>query len=338
MSITADIPPYELTELVPDFLKVYCEASECQIVCSQALGSEIYVGCSNGQLLRFGLQAGSPNQVETHSILGTQALPTPKPIEEIILVPCVARILALSDGQLHFFTLPELNILAIPPIRNVQAVTVDQQALSRPFLHAPIHTVEAVDFCVIKKTGLGLFSLREKLVFHKDFPLPNCRPGARRTGPLLCVADKDNFNLLDLKRGSLLPVMPLSHAGGIPAKPLITVIGSDEFLILSNLDDRGLAVFISGSGDPVRGTFEYSKYPVAVSYDDPYLVALMPDQSLEIRDIETQSVKQVVPAPQSSSERPNGPRRGLAWNPQSHLVPSTQLNDVLQLVPVPLIR
>ncbi|KAF9648447.1 hypothetical protein BDM02DRAFT_3180162 [Thelephora ganbajun] len=348
MSIAADIPPYEFTELVPDFLKVYCnpilsssvaficltrrgctgEASECQIVCSQALGPEIYVGCSNGQLLRFGLQAGSPDQIETHSILGTQALPTPKPIEEIILVPCVARILVLSDGQLHFFTLPELDILPIPPIRNVQAVTVDQQALTRSFLHAPLHTVEAVDFCVTKKTGLGLFSLREKLVLHKDFPLSNCRPGARRTGPLLCIADKENFNLLDLRRGTLLPVMPLSHAGAAPTKPIITVIGGNEFLIVSTLEDRGLAVFISGSGDPVRGTFEYSQYPVAVSYDDPYLVALMPDQTLEIRDIETQSIKQIVPAPEQTSE----PRRDLAWNPQSHMVPSTQLMDALQLV------
>jgi hypothetical protein len=76
----------------------------------------------------------------------------------------------------------------------------------------------------------------------------------------------------------------------------------------------------------------------ASAYDDPYLVALMPDQSLEIRDIETQSVKQVVPAPEPSSEHPNGPRRGFSWNPQGHMVPSTQLKDVLQLVPVPLIR
>lgn len=76
----------------------------------------------------------------------------------------------------------------------------------------------------------------------------------------------------------------------------------------------------------------------ASAYDDPYLVALMPDQSLEIRDIETQSIKQVVPAPETSSERPNEPRRGLAWNPQSHMVPSIQLRDVLQLVPVPLVR
>jgi hypothetical protein len=64
----------------------------------------------------------------------------------------------------------------------------------------------------------------------------------------------------------------------------------------------------------------------------------MPDQSLEIRDIETQLVKQIVPAPQPSSELPNEPRRDLVWNPQGHMVPSTQLQDVLQLVPIPLIR
>ena len=77
---------------------------------------------------------------------------------------------------------------------------------------------------------------------------------------------------------------------------------------------------------------------VTQAYADPYVVALMPDQSLEIRDIETQSIKQVVPAPEPPSERPNELRRRLAWNPQSHVVPSTQLMDVLQLVPIPLTR
>lgn len=38
------------------------------------------------------------SQMETHSILGTQELPNPKPIEEIVLVPSVARVLVLS-GQ-----------------------------------------------------------------------------------------------------------------------------------------------------------------------------------------------------------------------------------------------
>ena len=83
-------------------------------------------------------------------------------------------------------------------------------------------------------------------------------------GSLLCVADRENFNLLDLRRGDLLPVMPLSHAGEVPAKPVITAIGSNEFLIVSTMEGRGLAVFITGRGDPVRGTFENSNYPVTV--------------------------------------------------------------------------
>ena len=83
-------------------------------------------------------------------------------------------------------------------------------------------------------------------------------------GPLLCIADRENFNILDLRKGTLLPVMPLSPAGKAPVKPIITAIGSNEFLIVSTMEDRGFAVFISGSGDPIRGTFEYSNYPVAV--------------------------------------------------------------------------
>jgi len=62
----------------------------------------------------------------------------------------------------------------------------------------------------------------------------------------------------------MLPIVPLSHTGAAPAKPIITPIGTNEFLIVSTTDDRGLAIFVSGSGDPVRGTFEYPSYPVAV--------------------------------------------------------------------------
>lgn len=83
-------------------------------------------------------------------------------------------------------------------------------------------------------------------------------------GPLLCVADRENFNLLDLRNGSLLPVMPLSQSGEAPVKPIITGIGANEFLIVSTMEGRGFAIFISDRGDPVRGTFEYSNYPVAV--------------------------------------------------------------------------
>jgi hypothetical protein len=76
-------------------------------------GSEIYAGCSNGELLRFTLQEDDPNQVcpivssgfvygsdhlqlESYRLLSRQTLPNHKPIDEIVLVPCISRALILS--------------------------------------------------------------------------------------------------------------------------------------------------------------------------------------------------------------------------------------------------
>ncbi|KAJ7339042.1 hypothetical protein DFH08DRAFT_633500, partial [Mycena albidolilacea] len=68
----------------------------CSARCAQALGSEIYAGCSDGELTRF--------------------------VEQIVLLPSISRVLVLSDHENHFYTLPALNALPphiIKPIRHV---------------------------------------------------------------------------------------------------------------------------------------------------------------------------------------------------------------------------
>ena len=83
-------------------------------------GSEIYVGCSNGDLIRFALQADDPNvvcwlnynysssadsrlcQLESYSVLSRQTLPNNKPIEEIVLIPSLSRAFILSGTSVHF--------------------------------------------------------------------------------------------------------------------------------------------------------------------------------------------------------------------------------------------
>ena len=85
---------------------------------------------------------------------------------------------------------------------------------------------------------------------------------ARRTGSHLCVADQDNYNLIDLDAGLLFPVLPLSQdPSSPPVKPSITVIGENEFLVLSWTGASTLGVFITGEGDPVRGTLEWPTHP-----------------------------------------------------------------------------
>ena len=73
--------------------------------------------------------------------------------------------------------------------------------------------------------------------------------------------------MVDLEQASLYPILPLSQASEpVPfvVKPSITVIGPNEFLILSWTGASTLGFFITADGDPVRGTLEWPSYPRAI--------------------------------------------------------------------------
>jgi hypothetical protein len=87
---------------------------------------------------------------------------------------------------------------------------------------------------------------------------------ARRTGQYLCVADKENYSVIDLEKASLFPILPLSQAPDpslMVVKPSITVVSEHEFLILSWTGSGTIGIFITGDGDPVRGTLEWPSHP-----------------------------------------------------------------------------
>lgn len=69
--------------------------------------------------------------------------------------------------------------------------------------------------------------------------------------------------------------------------------------------------------------------------DYPYVAALLPNQTIEIHNIETQAIAQVVPA---STSIDGGERVCLTSNVHSYIVPSTQRSDKLRAVSVPLLR
>lgn len=174
------------------------------------------------------------------------------------------------------------------PIRNVIAFAVDEQHLKRPpqlMNDIPV-PIEPIEFCVIKRSAISLYSLRERLFFQKvlslrvsfyvlsltrhphlqEIPLPSGGVYARRTGKYLCVADKENYNVIDLVQASFVPLLPISQAPDptIAVRPHITVISENEFLILSWTGASTLGVFVTGDGDPVRGTLEWPSHPETV--------------------------------------------------------------------------
>jgi len=191
-----------------------------------------------------------------------------------------------------------------------------------------------------------MYTLRERLVYLKEIPLPQGATLARRTGRSLCIADKENYNTVDLDGASLLQVLPLDQARSSPSlvvKPFITVIDDNEFLILSWTGSSTLGVFITGSGDPVRGTLEWPTHPEAVCLDYPYITTLLPNNTIEIHSIETQTIVQVIPAPPIVSPRSSpglspSTRLSLATSLSGYLVPSTHRSDKMRTIPVRLLR
>ncbi|KAI6040879.1 hypothetical protein EDC04DRAFT_2566357 [Pisolithus marmoratus] len=321
---------YRLQTLLPAVLDAG------QISCTQALGSEVYVGCTNGSLLRYTFQAGQvfipPS--ESYTLSSRQNLPSGKPIDELVLIPSLSRALILSDRQIHIYTIPSLDPLPnLKPIRNVEAFAVDHQQLLRPppSPNDPPARLTPVDFCVIKRAAIALFSLSEERLVYFKASIP-FQPGAqlaRRIGHHLCVADTENYNVVDMQNAQMFPLLPVNQAGdAAPVKPFISVVSETEFLVLSWTGTSTIGIFVTGEGDPVRGTLTFPSHPLSVCLDYPNVTALLPDGSIEIHNVETQSIVQVIPPPQTGQLL--GERVGVVASTGGYLVPSQEQLDKLR--------
>lgn len=90
---------------------------------------------------------------------------------------------------------------------------------------------------------------------------------AKRAGKTLCIADKTQYSIVDLQGMSAFALLPISQArdpAPFEVKPSITVVGPSEFLLLSWTGTSTLGLFVTGNGDPVRGTLEWSVHPEAI--------------------------------------------------------------------------
>ena len=74
-----------------------------------------------------------------------------------------------ADRQIFLYIIPSLEpVPGIKPIRNVMCFAVDHRHIVRPSLPMDSSTpVLPVDFCVVKRAGIALYSLREQLFYHK---------------------------------------------------------------------------------------------------------------------------------------------------------------------------
>lgn len=85
--------------------------------------------------------------------------------------PCSCSHYVHLDHQIHFYTIPSLDPYPTKPIRHAVTFAVDDQHLKRlqPLLSAsgvPLPP-EPVDFCVVKRSSIALFTMKDRLIYQK---------------------------------------------------------------------------------------------------------------------------------------------------------------------------
>ncbi|QRV76809.1 vacuolar protein-sorting-associated protein 39 [Ceratobasidium sp. AG-Ba] len=157
---------------------------------------------------------------------------------------------------------------------------------------------------------------------------------ARRWGAVMCTTDSENYNILGLDNFSMLPVMPLPSLTTPGTRPRIVSSGDGGFVVLQASGDGGIAVFLTPSGDPDGALIEMPYFPIDIALDPPYLIALLPNNTIEIHNYTLQppAIVQVISRPEGFS-----PHSLVTSVSAGYLVPAGERDAKLSITRIPLL-
>jgi hypothetical protein len=146
----------------------------------------------------------------------------------------------------------------------------------------------------------------------QDLPLQQPIYLATFRGNALCVADRESYSILDIGLGQQIELFPISQdpptEGAAPAlaAPAIVAVGPAEFLLALHSGTTSLGVFIRHTGEPTRGTIEWSSRVRSLAVegapahqanvDRGFVLALLRNTTIEVHALSDLSTTlQVIP-------------------------------------------
>ncbi|GAA5956387.1 hypothetical protein JCM21900_000171 [Sporobolomyces salmonicolor] len=282
-----------------------------------------------------------------------------KVADRIALLHRLDKAVVLSEGVMTFHSLPALtplNVHQFPALRGIATFSLDEDEL------AGGGGPESMQICAIKRRSVHWLRItNEGITSIKDLPLPGGALISVLRRGRICIADAENYSIVDLEAAEALPLLPISQAPNLeppppstssassgaqtpPApggpdprqRPAIACVGTTEFLIASHTGSTTLGVFINELGEPCRGTLEWASNLRSLVVDSQYSIALLHNNTVEIHSIHTQEIVQVVTLPVSSSPFSFQPRSLVRSSSGLELGNATGANKV-ELISLPLL-
>lgn len=148
----------------------------------------------------------------------------------------------------------------------------------------------------------------------------------KRAGSNICIANTEQYSIIDTKASTVLPVHPISVDSVTKVLPQIFVAGRDEYFCVTYNAPSSIGTFINSSGDPCRSPMtEWVGHPESVCIDEDLLISSMPNCQVQVHNISTQDLSQTIKLSSSATVPPN-----LALSRPGFSVPINQRKQTLQ--------
>ncbi|KAI8093371.1 uncharacterized protein BX664DRAFT_357822 [Halteromyces radiatus] len=311
-NIIASSPPSKLNARFNNLISSGNTPPKFTIDSVEAWGNDLYLGTSDGQILHFILEeqrnnsqfTGVPyvSKLQNKIFLGYGK----KSVERILVIPQVSKAVVLCDSTLSFYSLPffdPMPVSSIAPIKGVSSFTHDAAEEGR------IGVDGTIELCVVKRRVMQIYKMGEFLQMKKEIPIHDGAIFVIRHSRSLCLADYQQYKLINIDPVNIIPLIPTPHEAVSPSlssgmlsttpqmvpKPVAAVVKTDEFLVVSgSASNQTIGIFLDALGNAIRGTMQWSSYPKSICVEYPYTAALLKNNTIEIHNLNNQQLLQVI--------------------------------------------
>ncbi|TPX49226.1 hypothetical protein SeMB42_g02687 [Synchytrium endobioticum] len=265
----------------------------------QLCGNNVFIGTSEGYVLHYALELEEADSDREDKGDVQRKIPLKrflgmgrKAVDDILAVPTESKLVALCDSSLTFYDMDTLQ-----PVSSIQRISGVMSFCGDRLLHSPMR------FCVGKRRVLSVMLMGDTVTSEKEIPMPDGALILQRVGSIVCAADTGSYKIINLNTAETIPLFSYDRAA---FRPTLTCIGeTGEFLVVTagNQAQSALGVFVSSSGDPVKGTLQWPMVPKSIAYHFPYIAALLRNNTIHIHNIFSQDLVQIIKLPSNAEPR-----------------------------------
>ncbi|KAF9422936.1 hypothetical protein HW555_001479 [Spodoptera exigua] len=261
-----------------------------QIEAIAAYDNNLLLGTRQGHLLMYSLSQTNGNQKYELQLLRYCKNFSKKPIQQIEVIPEENLLLCLTDNVLSTYNINGVNFPLVKTFEQTKGASLF--ALDNtPTTSMTGESNSVVRLCVAVRRKLQLYygkngEFKQHLF---DFTIPDVPKVMSWGQQYVCVGFKAEYVLYDLASGNPQELFPTSSSKSL--EPTIAKYSETSFLL--GRDQTSVLVEEAKNID-IKKTIKWSEAPIAVVWDEPYVLGLLSDQVI-VQTVEPSLFIQTLP-------------------------------------------